>query len=61
MIKQTEPKTRKEIGRALGLHTNQYSGRCNELIKAKVLRVVGTKKCPFSGKHVEALLHEVNV
>ena len=57
MMGQKEPLTRKEIGKALGLETNQYSGRCNELITAKVLKVVGKKKCTFSGKCVEALAH----
>lgn len=60
MLGQKDPMSRREIGRALGLETNQYSGRCNELIAAKVLVVVGEKRCSLSGKTVEALLHAVN-
>ncbi len=61
MIMQMEPKTRREIGRELNLESNQYSGRCNDLIAAKVLTVVGTKKCPHSGRMVEALMHSANL
>ena len=60
MLDQKEPMSRREIGKALGLETNQYSGRCNELIAAKVLVVVGEKRCSLSGKTVESLLHSVN-
>lgn len=61
MREQLTPKTRREIGKALGLETNQYSGRCNELIAAGVLVVIGERKCSLSGKNVEALLHAAHV
>lgn len=61
MIMQMRPLTRREIGQALKLDSNQYSARCNELIAAKVMMVVGEKKCSISGRNVEALMHSANV
>ena len=61
MLNQSQPMTRREIGKALGLESNQYSGRCNQLIAAKVLAVCGEKVCSYSGKRVEALIHSCNL
>jgi len=61
MLGQKEPMTRREIGMALGLESNQYSARCNELIEANVLCIVGVKKCRYSNKRVQALLHKANM
>lgn len=47
--------TRKEIAKALGYETSTMSARCNELLKAESLALVGTKRCGVSGRAVGAL------
>ena len=51
-------RTRKEIGYALSLDANQYSARCNELVDAKDLVVVGKRKCSITNRTVEELMHK---
>lgn len=61
MLLHVEPLTRREIGWHLGLSPEQYSARCNELIKANVLVISGVKRCSISGKNVQALTHKANM
>lgn len=49
--------TRKELGFGLGLESNQYSARCNELIKEEKLVKSGKRKCSITNKTVEVLKH----
>lgn len=47
--------SRATIARAMGMPINSVCGRVNELLKAEVIYVSGTGKCPVTGKTVEML------
>lgn len=47
--------SRAQLARALGLSINAVCGRVNELLKAEVIYVAGTGKCPVTGRTVELL------
>jgi len=61
MKKHPDGLTRREIGAALRLETNQYSARCNELITCNppILQVAGKRKCSISNVTVEILKHSM--
>lgn len=47
--------TRSQLSAALGMPINSVCGRVNELLKAEVIYVSGTGKCPVTGRTVEVL------
>lgn len=47
--------TRAQVAQAMGLGINAVCGRVNELLKAEVIYVSGTGKCPVTGRTVEML------
>lgn len=47
--------TRAQLSAALGMPINSVCGRVNELLKAEVIYVSGTGKCPVTGRTVETL------
>lgn len=47
--------TRKQIARMTDMETSSVSGRMNELITMEVVQVIGSIRCPISGKLVEAV------
>nr|DAD80256.1 MAG TPA: hypothetical protein [Caudovirales sp. ctTqA28] len=47
--------TRAQLSVALGMPINSVCGRVNELLKAEVIYVSGTGKCPVTGRTVEVL------
>lgn len=47
--------SRATIARARGMPINAVCGRVNELLKAEVIYVSGTGKCPVTGRTVEML------
>lgn len=47
--------SRAVVAQAMGLPINSVCGRVNELLKAEVIYVAGTGKCPVTGRTVELL------
>jgi len=47
--------SRRQLAQITGLETSCIAGRVHELIKIGSLEVVGTIKCPLSGRQVEAV------
>lgn len=47
--------TRAQLSSDLGMPINSVCGRVNELLKAEVIYVSGTGKCPVTGRTVEML------
>lgn len=47
--------SRATVARAMGMPINAVCGRVNELLKAEVIYVSGTGKCPVTGRTVEML------
>lgn len=47
--------SRVQVAQAMGLQINAVCGRVNELLKAEVIYVAGTRKCPVTGRNVEML------
>lgn len=47
--------TRAQLSSDLGMTINSVCGRINELLKAEVIYVSGTGKCPVTGRTVEML------
>ena len=47
--------TRAQLSASLGMPINSVCGRVNELLKAEVIYVAGTGKCPVTGRTVEIL------
>ena len=47
--------SRRTIAESLRLQTGTVSGRVNELIQSEKIKVVGSIKCPFGQKTVEAV------
>lgn len=47
--------TRAQLAKGMNMPINSVCGRVNELLKAEVIYVSGTGKCPVTGRTVEML------
>ena len=47
--------TRAQLAQGMSMPINSVCGRVNELLKAEVIYVSGTGKCPVTGRTVEML------
>lgn len=47
--------TRAQLAQCMNMPINSVCGRVNELLKAEVIYVSGTDKCPVTGRTVEML------
>lgn len=54
--KARKPLSRTELEMITGLRINQITGRVNDLLKARAVKVDGTKICTVTKREVEAVL-----
>ncbi len=47
--------SRRQLARMTGLETSTIAGRINELLALDAVEVVGTIRCPVTGRQVEAV------
>jgi predicted HTH transcriptional regulator len=50
------PLTRSELEKITGLRINQIAGRVNDLIARNLVKIVGRKTCPITGRDVEGVM-----